>query len=120
MGVEDDGGVEHDLALVRRAAELLVVLQGGLAGGEEEIPALVVRRHHVQGARLGIVQGKAVVLRQNLLYFRVFQQTDLFAPYIAPEGRGRHRGLLPGIPSGLFRLHRFPGIRRVAAQKHIG
>ncbi|CAN4033016.1 Ribbon-helix-helix protein CopG domain-containing protein, partial [Dysosmobacter welbionis] len=36
VGVEDDGGVEYDLALARRAVELLVVLQGGLAGGKEK------------------------------------------------------------------------------------
>ena len=52
VGVEDDGGVEYDLALARRAVELLVVLQGGLAGGKEKIPALMVRRDHVQGAHL--------------------------------------------------------------------
>ena len=85
MGVEDDGGVEHDLALVRRAAELLVVLQGGLAGGKEKIPALMVRRDHVQGARLGIVQGEPVVPLQDILYRLVLQQADLLSPHIAPQ-----------------------------------
>ena len=92
MGVEDDGGVEHDLALVRRAVELLVVLQGGLAGGKEEIPALVVRRHHVQGARLGIVQGEPVVPLQDVLYRLVLQQADLLAPHIAPQDGGLRLG----------------------------
>ena len=90
MGVEDDGGVEHDLALVRRAVELLVVLQGGLAGGKEEIPALVVRRHHVQGASLGVIQGEPVVPLQNVLYRLVLQQADLLAPHVAPQN-GRLR-----------------------------
>ena len=88
MGVEDDGGVEYDLALARRAVELLVILQGGLAGGKEEIPALVIRRYHVQGTRLGIVQGQVVLPLQDILHFLILQQTDLLSPHIAAQGGG--------------------------------
>jgi len=87
VGVEDDGGVEYDLALARRAVELLVVLQGGLAGGKEKIPALMVRRDHVQGARLGIVQGEPVVPLQDILYRLVLQQADLLSPPHSPAER---------------------------------
>ena len=90
MGVEDDGRVEYNLALVRRTVELLVILQGGLAGGKEEVPALVVRRHHVQGASLGVIQGEPVVPLQNVLYRLVLQQADLLAPHVAPQN-GRLR-----------------------------
>ena len=92
MGIEDDGGVEHDLAPVRRAVELLVILQGGLAGGKEEIPALVIRRYHVQGTCLGIVQGEPVVPIQDVLYRLVLQQADLLAPHIAPQDSGLRLG----------------------------
>ena len=87
VGIEDDGGVEYDLALARRAVELLVVLQGGLAGGKEEIPALVIRRYHVQGTCLGIVQGEPVVPIQDVLYRLVLQQADLLSPPHSPAER---------------------------------
>ena len=86
MGVEHNRSIEDDLALYRRAAYLLVILQSGLAGGEQKVTSSVVRRHHVQGSGSGIVQSDLVLPLQGLLHLRILQQADLLAAHIPSQG----------------------------------
>ena len=52
----------------------------------------MIRRYHVQGTCLGIVQGEPVVPLQDVLYRLVLQQADLLAPHIAPQDSGLRLG----------------------------